>query len=78
MGNEALETLLKQYTRGDIAKPEYRQRRKDIINQATGFVEPVSPEQSPSNVSLASGNILLKVGVISAIVVGAVIVISLL
>jgi len=78
MGNVALETLLKQYTRGEIAKPEYRQRRKDIINEATGYVEPASPKQSPSNASSKPGNILLKVGVISALVVGAFVVIRFL
>jgi hypothetical protein len=36
MGNNPLQELLRQYTYGEISKPEYRQRRSAIINEITG------------------------------------------
>ena len=81
MGSEKLQALSKQYALGEIAKPEYRQKRKNIINQATG-----EAAQTPSN-SVASthdstpastqieSSIIKKAGVISVVIVATLIIV---
>lgn len=86
MGNQALHTLSLQYIRGQISKPEYRQRRRQIINEATGFTgtdvtEPETvvkksgtPEYITTENSTTETGPLLKAGIISAIIVVMIIV----
>ncbi len=78
MGNDKLQTLSQQYVRGEIAKPEYRQKRARIIDEVTG-AHPreniaAEPEQIPPLSKLPDkSNLYLKAGVISAVVIGALI-----
>ena len=66
MGNEALDTLAREYIRGELSTSDYRERRKAVIDEITGYVNPDSSNTSDST----SGNkIVLKVGVISAVIV---------
>lgn len=78
MGNQALQALSVQYIRGEISKPEYRQQRKQIIDEATGFVETIAePDSDPEVVRQTDTSApnssqptpLLKVGVISVIII---------
>lgn len=75
MANDALQTLSQKYIRGEISKPEYRQHRKEIINQATGTVSNEAlPEKHKTTVKITRTTLILKASVISAIVVGTLIV----
>lgn len=75
MGNQALKALSLQYIRGEISKPEYRQQRKQIIDEATSFIKPEpgdankTPEQRD-----AQSSPLFKAGLISALVVAMILV----
>lgn len=79
MGNKTLQALSLQYARGEIAKPEYRQKRAIIINQTTGIVAPDStePVQSIENSTAVplrtESTLFLKAGVISAVVIATLI-----
>ena len=74
MSNEALQALSLKYIRGEISKPEFRQRRRDIINEATGVVNSDAPSEQPAPVIKNNqAPSLLKASVISAIVVGTLI-----
>lgn len=70
MSNQALKTLCQQYVRGEISKPEYRQRRKQIIDEATGIVEVDTGTEYPAvDQKVAHSIPLKKAGIISAIIV---------
>ena len=79
MGNKTLQALSLQYARGEITKPEYRQKRAIIINQTTGNVDPDSPEpvqqlQNSTPLPLRSESTLfLRAGVISVVVIATLI-----
>lgn len=76
MGNEKLQALSRQYIRGEIAKPEYRQKRAKIINDTTGdsATEPSESVSATHTRDSASVNrqidssLIKKVGVISAVI----------
>lgn len=48
MGNKSLHELSRQYTEGELNKPEYRQQRTDLINEITG--DRVPPETKTSDI----------------------------
>ena len=75
MGNKALQSLALQYIRGEISRPEYLQQRKHIIDEATGYIESESPlENEQPATDNRQTNPLLRAGLISAIVVVALLV----
>ena len=84
MGNEKLQALSQQYARGEIAKLEYRQKRTEIIDEATGAslqetATSIELTQTPvySNLpnpsTVYSSTVYLRVGIISVVIIGALI-----
>lgn len=75
MSNNALQELALKYIRGEISKPEYRQQRKEIIDKATGYIEPeTAPQPADPPHANKQSNPLIKASVISAIVLATLLV----
>lgn len=84
MANHALQELSKRYVRGEFSRPEYRQQRRKIIDDATGVkssvpsgvetdAQPEPASQKAGSNNLFSNVLFKKASVVSAIIVATLI-----